>query len=134
MSIEAKELKRRDLSGIYIYDTFPTDKRRKPTCIEDCQQETRREWCMAHIPDYLREAIKSLADTLKEIINYLVDEGCADDELRKELFEIIDKNVERSKWNWGLHELADQVDSFCEKLVVTADLFGVTRHLKDEED
>ena len=38
----AKELKRRDLSGIFIFDTFPGEIHRRPTCIEDCQTETRR--------------------------------------------------------------------------------------------
>lgn len=33
------ELKRRDLSGIYIFDTFPGEQKRQPTCIEDCQPE-----------------------------------------------------------------------------------------------
>lgn len=31
----AKELKRRDLSGIFIFDTFPGESKRQPTCIED---------------------------------------------------------------------------------------------------
>lgn len=126
------ELKRRDLSGIFIFDTFPGEERRKPTCIEDCQQETRRKWCMSKTPDYLREAIKMLADTFKDICNYLVDEKCVTDEQRTEFFDMIDNNVERSKWNWGLHELADQVDFFCDKVVLLADVCGVTKH--QEED
>ena len=42
--METTELKRRGLSGIYIFDTFPGEERRKPTCVEDCQESTRREW------------------------------------------------------------------------------------------
>ena len=128
-----QELKRRDLSGIFIFDTFPGEERRKPTCIEDCQQETRRNWCMQKTPDYLRETINMLAGTFKDICNYLVKEGCVTDEQRKEFFDMIDNNVERSKWNCGLHELADQVDFFCGKVVLLADAFGVTKH-KEEED
>jgi hypothetical protein len=127
------ELKRRDLSGIFIFDTFPGEERRKPTCIEDCQQETRRKWCMSKDPDYLRETIKILADTFKDICNYLVDEKCVTDDQRKGFFEMIDRNVERSKLNWSLHELADQVDFFCSKVVLLADACGVTKH-KEEED
>ena len=122
------ELKRRDLSGIYIFDTFPGEKQRQPTCIEDCQQETRRECCMAQTKESLRATIKHLAQTFKEITDYLVTEHCINDEQRKELFDMIDRNVKRSEWNWGLHELADQVDFFCEKIRLLADACGVTKH------
>ena len=124
----AEELKRRDLSGIFIFDTFPGEEKRQPTCVEDCQQETRRDWCMSKTPDYLREAITMLAGTFKDITNYLVDEHCVTDEQRTGLFEMIDRNVERSKYNWALHELADQVDFFCEKIRLIADACGVTKH------
>lgn len=119
---------------MFIFDTFPGEERRKPTCIEDCQQETRRKWCMAKNPDYLRETIKILADTFKDLCNYLVDEKCVTDDQRTEFFAMIDRNVERSKLNWGLHELADQVDFFCSKVVLLADACGVTKHQEDEED
>ena len=132
--MEEIELKRRDLSGVFIFDTFPGEERRKPTCIEDCQQETRRKWCMSKNPDYLRETIKILADTFKDLCNYLVDEKCVTDDQRTEFFAMIDRNVERSKLNWGLHELADQVDFFCSKVVLLADACGVTKHQEDEED
>ena len=128
------ELKRRDLSGIFIFDTFPGEERRKPTCIEDCQQETRRKWCMSKTADYLRDTITLLAHTFKDLCNYLVDEKCVTDDQRTEFFAMIDRNVERSKLNWGLHELADQVDFFCSKVVLLADACGVTKHQEDEED
>ena len=125
------ELKRRDLSGIYIFDTFPGEKHRRPTCIEDCQQETRRKWCMAQTEECLRDTINKLAKTFKDTTNYLVSEKCVTDEQRMEFFAMIDRNVERSKWNWALHELADQVDFFCEKVVLLADACGVTKHKED---
>lgn len=31
------ELIRRNISGIYIFDKFPSDERHRPTCVEDCQ-------------------------------------------------------------------------------------------------
>lgn len=34
--------KRRSLSGIYIFDQFPGEDSRNPTCIEDCQEEVNR--------------------------------------------------------------------------------------------
>ena len=127
----AEDLKRRDLSGIFIFDTFPGEEKRQPTCVEDCQQETRRDWCMSKTPDYLREAINLLAGTFKDITNYLVNEKCVTDEQRTGLFEMIDRNVERSKYNWALHELADQVDFFCEKIRLLADACGVTKHKEE---
>ena len=124
----ATELKRRNLSGIYIFDTFPGEKKRQPTCIEDCQQETRRKWCMAQTQDCLRDTIKHLAQTFKETTDYLVSENCVSFEQRMEFFKMIDRNVERSKYNWAVHELADQVDFFCEKVRLLADACGVTKH------
>ena len=129
-----KEFKRRDLSGIYIFDTFPTDKKRQPTCIEDCQQETRRKWCMAQTQECLRNTIKYLAQTFKETTDYLVSEKCVTDEQRTEFFVMIDRNVERSKYNWAVHELADQVDFFCEKVTLLADACGVTKHKEEDEE
>lgn len=126
-----KELKRRDLSGIYIFDTFPSEEKRQPTCIEDCQQETRRKWCMAQTQDCLRDTIKHLSHTFKETTDYLVSEKCVTDEQRTEFFKMIDRNVERSKYNWAVHELADQVDFFCEKVTMLADACGVTKHKEE---
>lgn len=126
------ELKRRDLSGIYIFDTFPGEQKRRPTCIEDCQQETRRKWCMAQTQDCLRDTIKHLAQTFKETTDYLVSEKCVNDEQRTEFFKMIDRNVERSKYNfWSVHELTDQVDFFCGKVTLLADACGVTKHVED---
>ena len=53
--------------------------------------------------------------------------------MRMELFKMIDRNVARSKYNFAVHELADQVDFFCEKVTLLADACGVTKHMDDEE-
>lgn len=127
------ELKRRDLSGIYIFDTFPNEERRKPTCIEDCQQETRRQWCMAQTKDCLRETIKMLSDSLKELADYLLQENAVPDEVRGDIYNHANDMVERSKWNWGLHKLADQVDSISSVLVKIADHCGVTKHVEEDD-
>lgn len=120
------EYKRRNLSGIYIFDTFPTDETRKPTCIEDCQQETRREYCMSCTPDALRDAISHLGETFKNLTNYLVDEGCVNDAQRTGMFKMIDYNLNRSTLNWSKHELAEQVDFMCMKLRLLSDACGVS--------
>ena len=56
------------------------------------------------------------------------------DEQRTEMFAMIDRAVERSKWNWAVHEQADQVDFVCEKVVLLADAYGVTKHKEDDEE
>ena len=128
------ELIRRDISGIFIFDKFPTDKRRKPTCIEDCQQETRRQWCLSIDKDYLRSAIEMLAESFKELCEYLESEKCLTDEQHTQLVIKVDDQVKISKMNWSLEELAEQVDTICRQLVMLADHCGVTRHIENEED
>lgn len=122
-----EELIRRNISGIYIFDKFPNEEKRQPTCIEDCQQETRREWCMGMDKEALRNTIGMLAESFKELCNYLVDEKCISLETKIEFFAMIDRNVNKSKWNWAKHELADQVDFFCEKVRMVADPFDVVK-------
>ena len=60
-------LKRHDLSGIYIFDKFPGEERREPTCIEDCQEETRDAWLKTLSPEALLNTCKHLCDTLHGI-------------------------------------------------------------------
>ena len=76
------KLKRRDLSGIYIFDTFPGETKRQPTCIEDCQPETRRKLLLTKSKEWLRDCIEQLAKTFKETTDYLVSEKCVTDEQR----------------------------------------------------
>ena len=78
----------------------------------------------------MRDCIKQLAQTFMETTDFLVNEGCLTDEQRKELFVLMDRGVKQSQWNWAEHELADQVDFFCEKLTILADACGVTKHKK----
>ena len=57
-------LKRRNISGIYIFDKFPDEEKRKPTCFEDCQPETQDEWLDSLEPEALKNLAKMLADKL----------------------------------------------------------------------
>lgn len=58
---------RRNLSGIYIFDTLPGDERREPTCIEDCTPETRSEWLNKLEKEALINTCEHLCDCLKTI-------------------------------------------------------------------
>ena len=128
------ELKRRDMSGIYIRDKFPGEMRMHPTCIEDCQQSTRRAWCMKKSQECLHNVIEMLSQTLKSICDYLMSEGCVTEEQRDGLMEMINRNVENSKYNLAVHELAVYVDFFCEKLVMLTDACGVVKAEAKEDD
>lgn len=58
---------RRNLSGIYIFDTLPGDKRRQPTVFEDCTEEKQDEWLDSLSPEALKSLSKQLAKTLRRI-------------------------------------------------------------------
>jgi len=125
------ELIRRDLSGIYIFDKFPTDEKRKPTCIEDCQQETRRTWCLSNDKDCLRSTISMLADSFNDMCEYLESEKCLTAEQHAQLEVKIAEQVKMSNMNWSLEELAEQVDTICRQLTMLADHCGVTKHMEE---
>lgn len=129
----SEQLKRRDISGIYIFDKFPTDKKRKPTCVEDCTHGKRMEWCMSKDEDYLRNVIEQLANTFRDLVDFCHSEGCVNDEQRDGMNKMANNIVARSKWNWALHELANQVDFVSEKIRLLADAVGVTKHIEDGE-
>ncbi len=60
-------MKRRNLSGIYIFDKFEDEIKRQPTCFEDCQEATQDEWLNSLDQTALKNLSKKLAETLKDI-------------------------------------------------------------------
>ena len=58
---------RRNLSGVYIFDTLPGDERRKPTCFEDCTEEKQQEWLDSLTPEALKNLSIQLGKTLRQI-------------------------------------------------------------------
>lgn len=61
------ENKRRNLSGIYLLDQFPEEEKRQPTCIEDCQQETRTKFLGSLEKEGLIRTVEYLCETLRKI-------------------------------------------------------------------
>lgn len=61
---------RRNLSGIYIFDHFPNEEKRQPTCIEDCQQTTRDEWLATLDKEGLTSVVNQLCQTLTELADF----------------------------------------------------------------
>jgi hypothetical protein len=58
---------RRNLSGVYIFDTLPGDVKRQPTCFEDCTEEKQQEWLDSLTPEALKSLSLQLAKTLRTI-------------------------------------------------------------------
>lgn len=129
-----KELKRRDLSGIYIFDKFQTDERRKPTCVEDCAQNTRRKWCMSKNEEYLRNVVRMECETFKDLCDYLLKEECLTEEQHGELARLAERTIMSSVEASSTLELAELVDFVCDKLTTLADYCGVTKHIEDDEE
>lgn len=61
--------KRCNLSGIYIFDKLEGDEKQIPTCIEDCNKETRTKWLESLEKERLISTIDHLCETLKRISN-----------------------------------------------------------------
>jgi hypothetical protein len=63
-------MKRRNLSGIYIFDKFEDEDKRQPTCFEDCQEETQNKW----LDSLEREALVNLAKMLGQKLRLVGDQ------------------------------------------------------------
>jgi hypothetical protein len=126
--MQSQQHKRRNISCIYIFDQFPDDEKRQPTCIEDCQQETRRAWLMKRQDKvYAKQAITMIYDSFLELCKYLHNESCLDDKYFKDFTDMAGKAKDYVKYNWALHEFANQLDIACDKLTMLADSFEVTK-------
>ena len=58
---------RHNLSGIYIFDQLEGDEKRKPTCIEDCNKDTRQEWLESLEKEGLIRTVDRLCEVLHQI-------------------------------------------------------------------
>lgn len=60
-------VKRRSLSGLYIFHQFEDEERREPTCFEDCPEEKQDEWLNSLDPEAVKRVAKVMAGTLRKI-------------------------------------------------------------------
>lgn len=60
-------MERYNLSGIYIFDKFEGEDKRQPTCIEDCQNETRNKWLESLEKEGLIKTVNHLCEVLHSI-------------------------------------------------------------------
>ena len=99
-------MKRYSVSGIYIFDKFPDEDRRQPTCVEDCQQETRLKWLESLDIEALRKTFNILKDKIKEIINTAF-EGT---EYLLDVDEILADSITKINTSENKESLIDAVD------------------------
>jgi hypothetical protein len=62
-----ESIKRRNLSGIYIFHKFENEEKSMPTSFEDCPVERQREWIAKLEDSSLRELALELAYVLKKV-------------------------------------------------------------------
>jgi hypothetical protein len=84
MQVMMTNVTRRNLSGVYIFDTLPGDVKRQPTCFEDCTEEKQQEWLDSLTPEALKNLSIQLAKTLRTIGDQF-DIICAEEESTGEL-------------------------------------------------
>lgn len=74
-------MNRRNLSGFYIFEKFNGEKKRQPTCFEDCTIETRDKFLDSLSREGLQSMVVSLGETLREIgEQFKIYNGGGDDE------------------------------------------------------
>lgn len=59
--------KRRNLSGIFIFEKFENEDKKQPTCFEDCNEETQDKWLNGLTIVQLKQLSKQLGETIKNI-------------------------------------------------------------------
>lgn len=60
-------MKRRNLSGIFIFEKFENEDKKQPTCFEDCNEETQDKWLNSLTIVQLKQLSKQLGETIKNI-------------------------------------------------------------------
>jgi hypothetical protein len=64
-------MKRRNLSGIFIFDKLEGEEKSTPTCLEDCTPETRLKWLEGLEKGALINCIEHLCETINEFSELL---------------------------------------------------------------
>jgi hypothetical protein len=60
-------MKRRNLSGVFLFDRLPYEDKRAPTCFEDCRPETQEKFMDSLDVEGLKRLVRILSDTLAEV-------------------------------------------------------------------
>jgi hypothetical protein len=62
---QEQKVRRRNLSGIYIFEKFPEEDKRYPTCFEDCQEEAQDKYLEALSKEGVCRLAKMLGKTIR---------------------------------------------------------------------
>ena len=62
-----KLINRRNLSGIFIFNKFPGENKRKPTVFEDCPDDVQNKWLDSLDIDALKNLSRMLGKCLRDI-------------------------------------------------------------------
>ncbi len=75
-------MKRRNLSGIYIFEQFEGEEKRQPTVFEDCTEKTQDKWldsldnnALKNLAKQLGIVISELGDTFEIVIGHTEDDN-----------------------------------------------------------
>jgi hypothetical protein len=63
-------MKRRNISGIFIFEQFEGEEKREPTCFEDCTEATQDKWLDSLDNESLKNLSKQLAGTLIGVADF----------------------------------------------------------------
>lgn len=66
-----EDIKRRNLSGIYIFHKFEDEEKQQPTCFEDCPIDKQIEWLNSLSEEGAKNLALQLAETLRDIGNVI---------------------------------------------------------------
>lgn len=118
MEKQNKDTLRRNLSGIYIFDTLPQDKHRKPTCIEDCSAQTRLKWLNSLDNDALKAGARHLNECFCKLWKMLSPEEQ----------NALEENFHGTPF-CDIHSTADlnvqEINRFCEIFRYVADMASI---------
>ena len=125
-------MKRYNVSGIYIFDKFPGEDERHPTCIEDCQEETRLKWLHALDAEALKRTFGIIIEAIK-YVNDIAFEGVEDkpdvDALLSDSIKMVESSEDTTK-------LVKAVNLVCEQLHEIVDYLiseDFIRRVEDDE-
>lgn len=125
-------MKRYNVSGIYIFDKFPGEEERHPTCVEDCQEETRLKW----LSTLDAEALKRTFDIVVEAIKYVNDIAFEGVEDKPDVGALLSDSIKMVKSSEDTTKLVKAVNLVCKQLHEIVDYLiseDIIRRVEDDE-
>lgn len=125
-------MKRYSVSGIYIFDKFPDEEERQPTCIEDCQEETRLKWLNSLDAEALKRTFAIIIEAIKRI-NDVAFEGIED---KPDIDTILSDSIKAVASSEDTIKLVQVVNLVCQQLHEITDYLisdGIIKRVEDDE-